>query len=51
MPDQNYAVPVRFAIPLLERAGWSLVEPSAEEPNANANANAAQPRPPATQPR
>jgi S1-C subfamily serine protease len=52
MPDQNYAVPVKFAYPLLERAGWKSAEP-AEEQNANANSN--QPpkdaRPPANQPR
>jgi S1-C subfamily serine protease len=38
LPDQNYAAPVRFAFPLLERAGWKTAEP-AEEANANANAN------------
>jgi S1-C subfamily serine protease len=38
LPDQNYAVPVRFAFPLLERAGWKTAEP-AEEQNANANTN------------
>lgn len=36
MPDQNYAVPIRFVFPLLERAGWKSAEP-AEEPNQNAN--------------
>jgi Trypsin-like peptidase domain len=52
MPDQNYAVPIRFAIPLLERAGWSLDEPAEEPPNANSNAaQSKEQRPPATQPR
>jgi S1-C subfamily serine protease len=41
MPDQNYAVPVRFAYPLLERAGWKQDEPKEEQA---ANANAAQPK-------
>lgn len=36
MPDQNYAVPIRFAFPLLERAGWKSEAP-AEETAANAN--------------
>ena len=36
LPDQNYAVPVRFAYPLLERAGWKHEEPS-ETQTANAN--------------
>ena len=36
MADQNYAVPIRFVFPLLERAGWKLEEPS-EEQTANAN--------------
>ena len=52
MPDQNYAVQIRFAFPLLERAGWKPAEP-AEEQNSNAN-NAPPPkdsRPPANQPR
>ncbi|MDT7690333.1 MAG: serine protease Do [Acidobacteriota bacterium] len=52
MPDQNYAVPIKFAYPLLERAGWKPAEP-VEEPSANSNT--AQPskdaRPPANQPR
>jgi S1-C subfamily serine protease len=51
LPDQNYAVPVRFAYPLLERAGWKLAEPVEE---ANANANTGQPpkdaRPPVNSP-
>ncbi len=38
MEGQNYAVPVKYAYPLLERAGWKSGEP-ADEPNANANAN------------
>lgn len=56
MPDQNYAVPIRFAFPLLERAGWKLDEPAADDKTDNANSNAAQPkdkdaRPNANQPR
>jgi S1-C subfamily serine protease len=53
MVAQNYAVPVKYLFPLLERAGWKSAEP-AEDPNANAN-NAPQPpnsqRPPAEQKR
>ena len=48
MADQNYAVPIRFAYPLLERAGWKRDEPTEEQ---TANANAAPPkeaRPPAS---
>jgi len=50
LPDQNYAVPVRFAYPLLERAGWKHDEPAEEQ---SANSNTAQPKeahPPANQP-
>ncbi|HEX8719850.1 MAG TPA: trypsin-like peptidase domain-containing protein [Pyrinomonadaceae bacterium] len=54
MEGQNYAVPIKYAYPLLERAGWKSGEPS-EEANANANANANQQpgaaRPNANQPR
>lgn len=58
MPDQNYAVPVKFVYPLLERAGWKPAEP-AEDPAAkdqNSNANTPQQppkdaRPNANQPR
>ncbi|HEX3558670.1 MAG TPA: trypsin-like peptidase domain-containing protein [Pyrinomonadaceae bacterium] len=51
MADQNYAVPIRFAFPLLQRAGWQSGE-AAEEPNANANlAPAKDARPNANQPR
>ena len=39
LPDQNYAVPVRFVLPLLARAGWKSAEPA----DANANANTAAP--------
>ena len=48
MADQNYAVPIRFAYPLLERAGWKRDEPTDEQ---TANANTATPkeaRPPAS---
>ncbi|HEX7956928.1 MAG TPA: serine protease, partial [Pyrinomonadaceae bacterium] len=38
MEGQNYAVPVKYAYPLLERAGWKSPEP-AEDQNANANTN------------
>jgi S1-C subfamily serine protease len=40
MEGQNYAVPVKYVFPLLERAGWKTAEPSEEQ---NANANSAQP--------
>jgi S1-C subfamily serine protease len=51
MADQNYAVPIRFALPLLQRAGWQSGEPP-EEPNANANAAPPrETRPPANQTR
>ncbi len=43
MPDQNYAVPIRYAFPLLERAGWKLDEP-AEDKSENANSNTAAPK-------
>jgi S1-C subfamily serine protease len=52
MEGQNYAVPVKYVFPLLERAGWKPAEPP---PDQNANSNAAQPpnapRPPAEQKR
>ncbi|HKG15921.1 MAG TPA: trypsin-like peptidase domain-containing protein [Pyrinomonadaceae bacterium] len=44
MPDQNYAVPIRFAFPLLERAGWKLDEPADDNKTDNANSNTAQPK-------
>lgn len=37
MADTNFAVPIRYVYPLLERAGWKTNEP---DPNANTNANA-----------
>ncbi|MCA1633000.1 MAG: trypsin-like peptidase domain-containing protein [Acidobacteria bacterium] len=37
MPDANFAAPIRYVYPLLERAGWKTNEPG---PNANANTNA-----------
>ena len=40
----NFAVPVRFAIALLERAGWKSPDASAEA-NANANENSNQTNP------
>jgi S1-C subfamily serine protease len=43
MPDQNYAVPVRYVFPLLERAGWKLDEP-ADDKSDNSNSNTAQPK-------
>jgi S1-C subfamily serine protease len=49
LPDQNYAVPVRFAYPLLERAGWKHEEPS-EAQTANANTPQAKDVRPATNP-
>ncbi|MDT5271531.1 MAG: serine protease Do [Acidobacteriota bacterium] len=36
MEGQNYAVPIKYIYPLLERAGWKTAEPS-EEQNANSN--------------
>jgi S1-C subfamily serine protease len=41
MPDQNYAVPIKFAYPLLERAGWKSADPPEEQQNSNANTAAA----------
>jgi hypothetical protein len=41
MPDQNYAVPIKFAFPLLERAGWKSAEPAEDQQNSNANTSAA----------
>ena len=35
LPDANFAVPVRFAVPLLERAGWKPAAPPTEN-NATA---------------
>ena len=40
LADQNYAVPVRFLLPLLSRAGWKSAEPEDANSNSNANANA-----------
>lgn len=57
MEGQNYAVPVKYVYPLLERAGWKTAEPSEEQSakEQNTNANTAQPaaaaRPPAEQKR
>lgn len=34
--DANFAVPIRFAQPLLERAGWTSPQPPADPGNANA---------------
>jgi hypothetical protein len=36
LQDANFAVPVRFAVPLLERAGWKPAAPPAENVNAAA---------------
>jgi S1-C subfamily serine protease len=42
LQDANFAVPVRFVVPLLERAGWKPAAPPAEPVNAaSANATAA----------
>ncbi|HVF49637.1 MAG TPA: trypsin-like peptidase domain-containing protein [Pyrinomonadaceae bacterium] len=38
MTNANYGIPIRYAIPPLERAGWKLAEPPAA-PDANTNAN------------
>lgn len=40
LDNANFAVPVRFAVALLERAGWKPVEPSETNTNSNANTNA-----------
>lgn len=40
MEGQNYAVPVKYLFPLLERAGWKTAESSDEQ---TANANTSQP--------
>ncbi|HEV3468580.1 MAG TPA: trypsin-like peptidase domain-containing protein [Pyrinomonadaceae bacterium] len=40
LADQNYAVPVRFLLPLLARAGWKSPEPADTDANSNANSNA-----------
>lgn len=45
MADQNYAVPIKYVYPLLERAGWKPAEPPDDQQNSNANA-----APPAAQP-
>ena len=44
----NFAVPIRYALSLLERAGWKSPEPDSAEPNDNANANQSGARPPAS---
>jgi Trypsin. len=44
----NFAVPIRYALTLLERAGWKSPEPDTAEPNDNANANQSGTRPPAS---
>ncbi|MET0625592.1 MAG: trypsin-like peptidase domain-containing protein [Pyrinomonadaceae bacterium] len=54
MADQNYAVPIKFAYPLLERAGWKSAEPADDQQNSNANTAPTPPagaRPNANQPR
>ncbi|HEV2799169.1 MAG TPA: trypsin-like peptidase domain-containing protein [Pyrinomonadaceae bacterium] len=38
LQDANFAVPVRFAVPLLERAGWKPPTPPVENVNATATA-------------
>ncbi len=38
MPNVNFAVPIRYAIPILERAGWKSPEPPTE---ATGNSNTA----------
>lgn len=45
MEGQNYAVPVKYVFPLLERAGWKTAEPSEDQngKDQNANSNTAQP--------
>jgi S1-C subfamily serine protease len=40
MTNANYGIPIRYALPPLQRAGWTPPEPPAP-PDANANTNAA----------
>lgn len=42
----NFAVPIRYGLTLLQRAGWVSPEVPAAEANVNENANAAQPATP-----
>jgi serine protease Do len=44
----NFAVPVRYALTLLERAGWKSPEPDSAEPDDNPDANQSGTRPPAS---
>lgn len=44
MADANFAVPIRYAITLLERAGWKPSEPPTEA-NSNANKTVASEKP------
>ncbi len=44
----NFAVPIRYAITLLERAGWKSPQPEQLEPDDNANTNQSNTRPPAS---
>jgi S1-C subfamily serine protease len=39
MPDANFAVPIRYLYPLLERAGWKSNEPADPDANTNSNTN------------
>jgi hypothetical protein len=45
LPDQNYAVPVRYLLPVLERAGWQAPEPEADSPEGSAQSKEAKPTP------
>jgi S1-C subfamily serine protease len=52
LPDQNYAVPITFVYPLLERAGWKSPEPEGDEPESTTTPKEAKPNAqPSAQPR
>lgn len=40
IPDTNYAVPVRYAVALLRRAGWKPAQEMPDETNVNGNVSA-----------
>lgn len=50
LPDANFAVPVRFAVPLLERAGWKPAAPPTENAATTTGDAAKDARPPTTAP-
>ncbi|HVF87216.1 MAG TPA: trypsin-like peptidase domain-containing protein [Pyrinomonadaceae bacterium] len=40
IPNANHAVPIRYAVALLRRAGWKLAQETPDETNANGNVSA-----------